>query len=89
MRIFSRKGQLDEAAVIERLGQEKDTEVRLWFVRDAMLMADADGVISEQKIELIKSLLASWGYKGEKAKARITWAKEYVTHTRRGEKLFK
>jgi len=73
---------------IKRIVKERSSEEIGFIVRDAYLMADADGSISEFETEVIKILLSKSNIPKSRFKNIHNWGIEYVEHSKRMNKLF-
>lgn len=87
-RILSGTQLIDRDDVISRVASQKDKEILVWIVRDAFLIADANGDVSDEEILLIKKLLEKSGVTPSRMKKIIQWGNEFIDHTKNGLKLF-
>ena len=85
--LFSTKSA-DIAGITSRVAKNVNRSMMPWLVCGAFLMADADGKILEEEIQVIKQLLEKSGFSPKQFTKVKQWGLEYVKHTKKGIKLF-
>jgi len=61
-----------------------DTETLVWIIRDAFLMADADGGVSDDELSVIDECLRLAGIEEGRLEAVHAWGNETLAHLKRG-----
>ncbi len=84
------KAKLEEGSVpdmekrLTELAENVDAQALAGMVRDAYLMADADGIIDPTEVNLINSFLSKAGIPEERHKEIEMWGRETIAHMKRG-----
>lgn len=87
-KILNSDKPIDSDAIISKVAKNTNPLMLPWFIRDAFLMADADGKISKEEIQVIKELVIKSGITQNKFVKIKNWGLEYIKHTQEGLKLF-
>jgi tellurite resistance protein len=87
-KILNSDKPIDSDAIISKVAKNTNSLMLPWFIRDAFLMADADGKISKEEIQVIKELVIKSGITQNKFVKIKNWGLEYIKHTQEGLKLF-
>jgi uncharacterized membrane protein YebE (DUF533 family) len=87
-RFLRGEAELDPAKVLASMPEMLDEMLLMWLVRDAYLVAGADGVVSEPEEALIQDLLRHVGIPESRFGEIRAWGMEAVRHARTGATLF-
>lgn len=87
-KLLSSKKVVDSDAIISKVAKNTPISILPWFVRDAFLMADIDGEISKEEIQVIKQLVEKSGFTPKQYIKIKQWGLEYIKHSKAGLKLF-
>jgi tellurite resistance protein len=87
-RVLRQETSINTDGVIREIVEGIDPETLTWIVRDAYLMANADGVVSSEEVAIINKLLVQAQIPEDRHEVIHAWGRESIALLERGYTLF-
>ena len=86
--LLDKETYLDSDQVVTEIAKVLDPETLTWLVRDAFLMANADGIVSPEEVEVVDKLLEKAKVPEDLYEQIHSWGMESIAMLERGYSLF-